>query len=62
MKTTFSHRTKILKCERCKKMFTTGYALQYHNENAKRLCPMYKCINPDDLERIEGELEDRSRE
>ena len=42
MKTTFSHRTKILKCERCKKMFTTGYASQYHNENAKRLCPMYK--------------------
>ena len=42
MKTTFSHRTKILKCKRCKKMFTTGYALQYHNENAKRLCPMYE--------------------
>lgn len=47
MKTTFSHRTKVLKCKRCKKYFTTGFALQYHNDNAERLCPMYKAEEVD---------------
>lgn len=48
MRTTFSNRFKFLICKRCKKRFTTGFALQYHNENAERLCPMYKAEEVDE--------------
>lgn len=41
MKVSFG-RHKILKCPLCLKHFSSKYAMDYHKENAKVLCPKYE--------------------
>lgn len=38
----FGKNIKILKCKLCKKRFNSQHALNYHDDNAKVLCPVYK--------------------
>ena len=35
----------VIKCPNCGKKFKSEYMKQYHLDNAKTLCPMWKDIN-----------------